>query len=39
VLKEWDGYGPGTQRMVWTGVAILVIATMVIGAGNRMNEM
>jgi L-rhamnose-H+ transport protein len=39
LLKEWAGCRPGTKRMVWAGVALLVIATMVIGVGNRMNAM
>jgi L-rhamnose-H+ transport protein len=38
VLKEWAGSGAGTKRIVWIGVLLLVIATIVIGAGNRMNE-
>ncbi len=38
VLKEWSASRAGTKRTVWAGVSLLVIATMVIGAGNRINE-
>jgi L-rhamnose-H+ transport protein len=37
VLKEWAGSRSGTKRTVWIGVLLLVVATIVIGAGNRMN--
>jgi L-rhamnose-H+ transport protein len=37
VLKEWAGSRFSTKRMVWSGVLALVIATIVIGAGNYLN--
>jgi len=37
VLREWSGSRPGTKRIVWTGVLVLVLATIVIGAGNYLN--
>jgi L-rhamnose-H+ transport protein len=39
VLKEWAASRSGTKRTVWAGVLLLVIATIVIGAGNRINEL
>jgi L-rhamnose-H+ transport protein len=36
VLKEWAGSRLSTQRVVWSGVLVLVIATIVIGAGNYL---
>ena len=37
VLREWAGSRVHTKRVVWTGVAALVVATVVIGAGNYLN--
>jgi len=37
VLKEWAGSRVATRRVVWSGVLTLVIATIVIGAGNYLN--
>jgi len=37
VLREWAGSRSITKRNVWTGVFILVLATIVIGAGNYLN--
>jgi L-rhamnose-H+ transport protein len=36
-LKEWAQSRRSTKGLVWTGVAALVIATVVIGAGNYLN--
>jgi L-rhamnose-H+ transport protein len=36
-LREWAGSRAGTKRVVWVGVLALVIATVVIGAGNYLN--
>jgi L-rhamnose-H+ transport protein len=38
LLKEWAGSKVRTKRTVWAGIALLVLATIVIGAGNRLNE-
>ena len=38
VLKEWAGSRFSTKRTVWMGVLLLVIATIVIGTGNYLNE-
>jgi L-rhamnose-H+ transport protein len=35
-LKEWSGASAGTLRMVWSGIGMLVGATIVIGAGNML---
>jgi L-rhamnose-H+ transport protein len=37
VLKEWAGCRFAVKRTVWLGVLLLVVATIVIGAGNRLN--
>jgi L-rhamnose-H+ transport protein len=37
VLSEWAGSRFGTKRLVWSGVLALVIATILIGAGNYLN--
>jgi L-rhamnose-H+ transport protein len=37
-LKEWAQSKRSTQSLVWTGVAALVIATIVIGTGNYLNS-
>ncbi len=36
-LKEWAGSTLRTRRLVWSGIGLLVGATMVIGAGNMLN--
>jgi len=36
-FREWAQSRSRTKRLVWTGVAALVIATVVIGAGNYLN--
>jgi L-rhamnose-H+ transport protein len=36
-LREWSGSRLGTKKIVWTGVLALVLATIVIGAGNYLN--
>jgi L-rhamnose-H+ transport protein len=37
-LKEWKGARMNTRALVWTGVTMLVVATVVIGAGNYLNQ-
>jgi L-rhamnose-H+ transport protein len=36
-LREWSQSRSSTKRLVWIGVAALVFATIVIGAGNYLN--
>jgi L-rhamnose-H+ transport protein len=36
-LKEWSGASGRTRMLVWTGIASLVGATVVIGIGNYVN--
>jgi L-rhamnose-H+ transport protein len=36
-FREWSQSRRRTKRLVWIGVAALVIATIVIGAGNYLN--
>ncbi|WP_226016777.1 L-rhamnose/proton symporter RhaT [Novosphingobium sp. FKTRR1] len=36
-LKEWQEASARTRTMVWTGIGLLVGATVVIGAGNMLN--
>jgi L-rhamnose-H+ transport protein len=36
-LKEWLGASSRTRRLVWTGIAALVGATVVIGIGNYVS--
>ncbi|ADG10250.1 L-rhamnose/proton symporter RhaT [Caulobacter segnis] len=35
-LKEWKDARPGVRALVWTGVALLIIATIIIGYGNMI---
>jgi L-rhamnose-H+ transport protein len=35
-LKEWQGTSSRTRRIVWSGIGLLVGATVVIGAGNML---
>lgn len=35
-LKEWRDAAPRTRAMVWSGVALLIVATIVIGYGNMI---
>jgi L-rhamnose-H+ transport protein len=35
-FKEWKGASRGTRAMVWVGLAVLVLSTMIIGCANRM---
>jgi L-rhamnose-H+ transport protein len=35
-FREWKDARPGVKAMVWTGVALLVAATVIIGYGNRL---
>jgi L-rhamnose-H+ transport protein len=37
LLREWAGCRFEVKRTVWLGVLLLVVATIVIGAGNRLN--
>ena len=36
-LKEWAGASARTRRLVWSGIGLLIGATVVIGAGNMLN--
>ncbi len=36
-LKEWKGSSRKTRTLVWTGIALLVGSTVVIGAGNMLD--
>jgi L-rhamnose-H+ transport protein len=36
VLKEWSGASKRTRALVWIGIAVLIVSTVVIGAGNRL---
>jgi L-rhamnose-H+ transport protein len=33
-FREWKGIGPVTRRLLWGGLATLLLSTVVIGAGN-----
>lgn len=35
-FREWKDARPGVRRMVWSGVGLLVLATIIIGYGNQM---
>ena len=35
-FREWRGAAPRIRALVWGGVALLVLATIVIGYGNRL---
>jgi L-rhamnose-H+ transport protein len=35
-FREWKDAAPRVRAMVWTGVAMLVLATIVIGYGNKL---
>jgi len=35
-FKEWKDTAPGVRRMVWSGVGLLILATIIIGYGNRL---
>lgn len=35
-FREWKDARPGVRRLVWTGVALLVGATIIIGYGNSL---
>ncbi|KQV64114.1 L-rhamnose/proton symporter RhaT [Caulobacter sp. Root343] len=35
-FKEWKDARPAVRNMVWSGVALLIIATMIIGYGNMI---
>jgi len=35
-FREWRGVTRPTMRLVWTGIATLVLSTVVIGAGNYL---
>lgn len=36
-LKEWKGSSARTRTLVWSGIALLVGSTVVIGAGNMLD--
>ena len=35
-FKEWRGASRGTRTMVWVGLAVLILSTMIIGYANQM---
>jgi len=35
-FKEWKDAEPRVRRMVWSGVGLLIFATLIIGYGNRL---
>jgi L-rhamnose-H+ transport protein len=35
-FKEWRGTSRGTRAMVWIGLAVLILSTMIIGYGTRI---
>ncbi len=35
-FKEWQGASRRTQTMVWIGLAVLILSTVIIGYANRM---
>jgi L-rhamnose-H+ transport protein len=37
-LKEWAGASRRTRTLVWTGIAALISATVVIGLGNLLGQ-
>jgi L-rhamnose-H+ transport protein len=37
-LREWAGSGARIKQVVWSGVLLLVVATVVIGAGNYLSS-
>jgi L-rhamnose-H+ transport protein len=38
ILKEWKGSGSRTIRFIITGLLILVLSTLIIGAGNYLQK-
>lgn len=37
-LREWKDAAPPLRRMVWAGITLLILATVIIGYGNRISE-
>jgi L-rhamnose-H+ transport protein len=37
-FNEWKDAAPRTRRLVWTGVGVLVFATVIIGSGNALTS-
>lgn len=35
-FKEWKGASRGTRAMVWSGLAVLIVSTIIIGYANKM---
>jgi hypothetical protein len=35
-FKEWKGASRGTRAMVWVGLTVLVLSTVITGYANRM---
>jgi len=35
-FREWKDAAPAVRRMVWSGVGLLIFATLIIGYGNRL---
>jgi L-rhamnose-H+ transport protein len=38
-FREWKGVGWGTKLLVWTGIFVLILSTMIIGWGNYLEQM
>jgi L-rhamnose-H+ transport protein len=38
ILKEWKGSSSGTIRLIVTGIAILILSTIVVGIGNYIQQ-
>ena len=34
-FKEWKGAGRTTRALVWAGLAVLILSTVIIGYANR----
>ncbi|WP_347302812.1 L-rhamnose/proton symporter RhaT [Croceibacterium sp. TMG7-5b_MA50] len=37
-FREWKDAAPGVRALVWTGVGLLVLATVIIGYGNSLAQ-
>lgn len=35
-FKEWRGASPGTHRLIFSGIAVLVASTLIVGIGNYL---
>lgn len=36
LFREWRGVRPKTMKLIWTGIGILILSTLVIGLGNYL---